>query len=45
MNKATSKILMVELYPVESGECYNEMIQGVEAIKKQGYKCEYHRVT
>jgi len=45
MNKATSKILNVELYTVESGECYNEMIRGVDDIKKQGFKCEYHRVT
>lgn len=45
MNKATSKILNVELYPVESKECYDEMLGGVKDIKKQGFKCEYHRVT
>jgi len=45
MNKATSKILNVELYTVETKECYNEMINGVDDIKKQGFKCEYHRVT
>jgi hypothetical protein len=45
MNKATSKILNVELYPVETGECFQEMLKGVKEIKSQGFKCEYHRVT
>lgn len=45
MNKATNKILNVELYSVESKECYDQMIKGIDDIKSQGFKCEYHRVT
>ncbi len=45
INKATSKILNVELYPVETRECFQEMLEGVKQIKSQGFKCEYHRVT
>ena len=44
MNKATNKILEVELYSVESKECYEEMQEGADDIKSQGFKCEIHRI-
>jgi hypothetical protein len=45
INKATNKNLDVELYPVETGECFQEMLKYIKDIKSQGFKCEYHRVT
>ncbi len=38
-----TKILGVELWPVDSAESYEEMQDAAKEVELQGYRCEIHK--